>query len=210
MAKLKLGIIVFLSVLLISPAALVLALYGHEPIINVLDSNGYFCFQEFGIKAIIRGTPGANCTIQTYIYSGNPQPTASIPDGISLTQFGAVAITMNTSQFTNVSITLNITKTNLQNIQPPYAVYEYVQSTNSYEKLPSTVVNFDAADRTITFTQTNLIGLFAIGGAPVATITVGEGAIMVLLILVSVVVSIVVAVLIVIRFKRVTSTSKMK
>ena len=136
MAKLKLGIIVFLLVLLISPAALVLALYGHEPIINVLDLNGYFYFQEFGIKAIIRGTPGTNCTIQTYIYSGNPQPTASIPDGTSLTQFGAVAITMNTSQFTNVSITLNSTKTDLQNIQPPYAVYEYVQSTNSYEKLP--------------------------------------------------------------------------
>ena len=194
----------FLSILLLSPAALVLALYGHEPIIYFLDSNGYFHFEEpaLGIAVRVRGTPGANCTLLTEIYNGNPEPTAAIPDGISLTHFAVVIINMNANQFSNVSITINYTTTDFQDIQPPYAVYEYVPGTDSFVKLPSAV---DVAAKTITFTETSIVsGLFAIGGVPAAPRTEGEGAITLLLILIGAIIAIVVvAVLIVMRFKRV-------
>jgi hypothetical protein len=196
----KLGAIIFLLVLLFSPFTFVSALYGHEPIINVLDPNGYFHFEDFGISVDIRGTPGANCTIFTDTFPGNPQPTAAIPEGISLTSSWIVSIKMKETQFSSASITINYTRWNLQEIQLPYAVYAYVPSNNSFIKIPSTI---DAAAKTITFSQTG--SLFAIGGA---TITEESSTTLCLILVGAIFAVVVAAMLIVKRFRRVSSALK--
>jgi uncharacterized integral membrane protein len=107
------------------------------------------------------------------VYSGNPQATAAVPSGISLTNFIFVTFNITASDFTEAEVTLNYTASEVQNIQSPYAVYKYISSSKSYVELPSTV---DTTAKTITVTLTSLTDpVLAIGGTTKTTSTPKPG-----------------------------------
>jgi hypothetical protein len=70
---------------------------------------------------------------------------------------------MNAADFSQATITISYSSSDVQNIQSPYLIYKYTPDTNSYVKLDSTV---DTASKTITITLTSIDDpLLAIGGA---------------------------------------------
>jgi len=117
--------------------------------------------------------PGSTGTVTSGVYSGNPQATAAVPGGISLTNFIFVNFNIPASDFTEAEVTLNYTSSEVQNIQSPYAVYKYISSSKSYVELPSTV---DTTAKTITVTLTSLTDpVLAIGGTTKTTSTPKPG-----------------------------------
>lgn len=166
MSKPKIFVIALLALLILSISAVfVAAQYTTEKTTNVtIGSDGTFTATEpdVGVTYQILGAPGTTGTVTADAYTGNPQPTATYPSGISLTNFIAITFNIPASDFTQATITINYTASEVQNIQSPYAVYEYVSSSNSYVALPSTV---DTSAKTITFTLTSITDpLLAIGG----------------------------------------------
>jgi hypothetical protein len=167
-----LGMVILTVLLLSLSVSLVAAQYTTQKTTDVtISSDGTFSAtdSEVGVSYLIQGTSGATGTVTATVYNGNPQPTATVPDGISLTRFVVITFNMNANEFTQATITMNYADSDVQNIQSPYTIFKYVPSTDSYVELPS---SFDSVAKTITITVTSLDDpLFAIGGA--ATTTAG-------------------------------------
>lgn len=166
-SKSKLVGLAVITVLLLSlSVSLVAGQYTTEKTTNVtIGSDGTFTAadSDSGVSYSIQGAPGAVGTVTADVYDGNPQPTATIPNGISLSHFVAITFNMNTADFSQATITISYRASDFQNIQSPYEVFKYSPDTNSYVKLDSTV---DTASKTITVTLTNIDDpLIAIGGA---------------------------------------------
>jgi hypothetical protein len=165
-SKSKLLVMSVVSVLLLSLSlSLVVAQYQTEQTTNVtIASNGTFTASasNVGVSYNIQGTPGATGTVTVDVYTGNPQPTASVPSGDSLTHFIVINFNMSAADFSQATVTISYTSADVQNLQSPYAVFKYVAASNSYVKLLSTV---DANAKTITVTLNSINDpLLAIGG----------------------------------------------
>jgi hypothetical protein len=165
-SKSKLLVISVVAVLLLSLSlSLVGAQYTTSQTTNVtIASNGTFAGSAptAGVSYTIQGTPSANGTVIVDAYSGNPQPTASIPTGVSLTHFIDITFNMNANDFSQAIVTISYTSADVKNLQSPYAVFKYVPASNSYVKLLSTV---DPNAKTITVTLNSINDpLLAIGG----------------------------------------------
>jgi hypothetical protein len=118
-----------------------------------------------GITIDITGTPGATGSVSTATYTANPQPTASIPNNIELTHFVVVTFNVDPSQFQTAKITISFTDADVAGINPPYVLYKYSPSIDSYIQLTSVT---DQSAKTITVTVTDPNDpLFAIGGSTV-------------------------------------------
>jgi hypothetical protein len=201
MNKSKLGVIAIVTLLLLSlSVSLVAAQYTTQKTTAVtISSDGTFTASEpdVGVSYAITGTPGASGTVTADVYSGNPQATASIPNGTSLTHFIAITFNMNANDFSQATINITYTDSDVQNIQSPYAVYKYISNTNSYVALPSTV---DTATKTITVTLLSIDDpLLAIGGA--TSTSGGLQAVTWAIVIVSVIAIVLVAVLVVSRMR---------
>ena len=110
----------------------------------------------------IQGNPGATGSVTAEIYNGNPQPTASIPDGVSLTHFVVITFNMYSGDFNSAQIHITYTDEEVANLQAPFAVYKYVASSDSYVLMPNTIV--DTVAKTVTVTVGSIDDpLFAIG-----------------------------------------------
>ena len=171
LSKSKFGAFALVAVLfLLLSVSLAAAQYTTEQTTNVtIGSNGTFTatLPDVGVSYQITGVAGTTGTVTADGYSGNPQPTASVPTGVSLTDFVAVTFNIPSSDFSQAIVTLNYTASEVQNIKSPYAVYKYVSSSNSYVALPSTV---DAGAKTITVTLSSISDpVLAVGGAKISS-----------------------------------------
>ncbi len=88
-----------------------------------------------GISYSIQGAPGAVGTVTADVYEGNPQPTATIPSGISLSHFVAITFNMNAADFSQATITISYRASDVQNIQSPYQVYKYIACHKQLRKV---------------------------------------------------------------------------
>jgi len=167
MKKSNFIVITLLSLLLISTfSAFASALYISEETTSVtIGSDRTFSgnAENIGVSYEILGTPGATGIITAQIYNGNPQSTASIPNGVSLSHFVVITINMNSADFSQAKIYITYTDADVATLQAPYAIYKYVASTDSFIEVPST---FDVEAKMATVTVTSIDDpLFAIGGA---------------------------------------------
>jgi hypothetical protein len=202
MNKSKFGVLSIIALFVLSlSVGLVAAQYTTQKTTDLNIASDGTCSvydADVGIAYLVQGTPGASGSITAAVYNGNPQPSASIPSGVSLNHFVVVTFDMAASDFIQATITLNYVDSDVQNIQEPYAVYKYLPATDSYVALSSTV---DTVAKTITITLNSVDdSLFAIGGAVVsdAPVTLVAWAIVV----VSVIVIVLLSVLIVAYLKR--------
>jgi hypothetical protein len=167
MNKSKLGVLTLIFALLLSySVAVAAAQYTTEKTTDIaISSSGSFVAVEpdIGISYQIQGTPGATGSVTAGIYTSNPQPTATIPDGVSLAHFVVVTFDMNANDFGSATIVLSYSDSDVHGISSPYTVYKYDPDTNSYSALPSTL---DTDAKTITVTVISIEDpLFAIGGS---------------------------------------------
>jgi hypothetical protein len=167
MNKSKLGVLTIVTVLLLSFGSVaVRAQYQTEKTTNVtIGSDGTFNATEadVGISYQINGTAGATGSVTADVYNGNPQPTATIPAGASLSHFIVITFNMNANDFEGATIVISYSDSDVAGISGPYAIYKYNANSNSYVALPSTV---DTVAKAMTVTVTSLSDpLFAIGGA---------------------------------------------
>lgn len=178
MNKSKFGVISIIAVLVFSlSVGLVSAQYTTQKTTDlVLASDGTYSVYEadVGITYLVQGTPGATGSVTASVYNGNPQSSANVPSGVSLSHFVVVTFDMLASDFSQATLTFNYADSDVQNIQSPYTVYKYLPATDSYVALPSTV---DSVAKTITVTLDSVDDpLFAIGGstklAPTSSIPV--------------------------------------
>jgi hypothetical protein len=180
-------------------------LYTTEQTTNVtIGSDGTFTATQpdVGVSYQIAGTPNATGTVTADLYGGNPQATATVPSGVSLTSFIVLTFNMDPSDFTQATVTINYTSSEVQNINSPYTIYKYVSSSNSYTELPTTV-NTDAKTLTVTLNSTT-DPLLSIGGATKPTST-GTSTTTWILVAISIVL-VIVAVVIVVKILRPSST----
>ena len=185
-SKSKLLVISVVTVLLLSLSlSLAGAQYTTSKTTNVtVASDGTFTgsVSAVGVSYVIQGTPGATGTVTVDAYGGNPQPTASIPSGDSLSDFIAITFNMNAADFSQATVTMSYTSGDVQNLQSPYAVFKYVAASNSYVKLLSTV---DPNAKTITVTLGSITDpVLAIGGAKTAGAGVSSALWVVLIVIV--------------------------
>jgi hypothetical protein len=159
---------VFLLLLLSFSISSVVAQSAYQSVTsNIAISSDGTCIisDDFGVTYNIQGTPGATGTVTTDVRNGNPQPTASIPAGISLTHFVVITFNMNAADFTKAKIVIPYNDNDVQGVQPPYSIFKYNPATNSYTELTA-----DVYTNAKTFTIT-VVGvddpMFAIGGTPV-------------------------------------------
>ena len=169
MNKSKLGVLTLIFVLLLSyTVAIAAAQYTTEKTTDItISSDGTFTADEsdVGISYEIQGTPGATGSVTAAFYTDNPQTTATIPDGISLSHFVVVTFNMDANDFSSANIVISYSDSDVNGISEPYAVYKYIAETDSYVALPSTV---DTDAKTITITVVSIADpLFAIGGTTV-------------------------------------------
>jgi flagellar basal body-associated protein FliL len=169
LAVLALICVFLFSLSVVSVGALV-STYTTEKTTNVtISSAGTFAATEPSVGASYKivGTPGATGTVTATVYEGNPQPTANVPSGVSLTYFIAISININAHDFIQATITLNYTDSTVQNIKAPYMVYKFNSASNKYVGLTSTA---NTREKTITVTLNSLTDpLLAIGGAKTAS-----------------------------------------
>jgi len=170
MNKSKLSIISIIALLVLSLSlGLVAAQYTTQKTTDLAIASDGTCSvseTDLGITYVVQGTPGATGSVTASIYNGNPQPSANIPSGVSLSRFVVVTFDMVASDFSQATLTLNYADSDVQNVQEPYTVYKYLPDTDSYVALPSIV---DTVAKTITITLDSVDDpLFAIGGAIVS------------------------------------------
>jgi hypothetical protein len=168
--KSKFGVISVIALLVLSlSVGLVAAQYTTQKTTDlVIASDGSCSVSEadLGITYVVQGMPGATGSVSAALYNGNPQPSASIPDGVALSHFVVVTFNMDASDFSQATITFSYSDNDVQNIQSPYSVYKYVPESSSFVELPSIV---DTAAKTIMITLDSVDDpLFAIGGAVVS------------------------------------------
>jgi hypothetical protein len=170
MNKSKLAILTLILVLLLPyTVALAAAQYTTEKTTDiVISSDGTFSAIEpdVGTSYVIHGTPGATGSVTASVYTSNPQPTATIPEGVSLAHFVVITFDMNAQDFGSATIVIKYSDSDVNGMSTPYSIYKYNADTNSYTVLSSTV---DTAAKTITITVTSISDpLFAIGGTTAA------------------------------------------
>jgi len=111
MNKSKLGVLTLIFTLLLSySVAVAAAQYTTEKTTDIaISSSGTFVAVEpdVGISYQIQGTPGATGSVTAGIYSSNPQPTATIPDGVSLSHFVVITFDMNAADFGSATIVIS-------------------------------------------------------------------------------------------------------
>jgi len=132
-----------------------------------LDASG-FCSAseaELGITYVVNGVSGASGSVTAAVYSGNPQATAIVPQGVGLCKFTVITFDMDADDFTSATVTFGYTDGDLEGMQAPFAVYKYLPDSDSFVEMP-TVIDVDAKTMTITLTSID-DPLFAIGGATV-------------------------------------------
>jgi hypothetical protein len=167
MNKSKLLVIILLSTLVISMASSLVAAQSSyttqktTPVTILQDGTFSASEPEIGLSYQIQGNPGGTGSVTAQIYNGNPQPTASIPEGVSLTHFVVITFNMYSGDFNQAQIHITYTDEEVANLHSPFAVYKYVASSDSYVLMPSTV---DTAAKTVTVTVGSIDDpLFAIG-----------------------------------------------
>ena len=146
-------------------SSLAAAQYTNEVTTPVtIGSDGTFTgsAQDIGVSYEILGTAGATGSVTAQVYNGNPQSTASIPEGISLTHFIVITFNMNSGDFLQATINISFTDQDVASLKAPYTIYKYDAGTNRYVA----VSTFDTTTKTATVTVTSIDDpLFAIGGA---------------------------------------------
>jgi len=164
-----LAILLFSLLLLSISFTIVSAGYsGADSLPVALNSDGKCSVTGLGTNVVIevQGTAGATGNIRLESYNANPQVNAAVPDGIALSRFVVVTFDMNAADFNEANIYISYTDADVANLQAPLSIYKYVQSTNNYVLLPSTV---DTNAHTITIKVTSIEDpLFAIGGSTIA------------------------------------------
>jgi hypothetical protein len=165
----KLLVIILLSILVISTASLLVAAQSSyttqktTPVTLLSDGTFSASEPEIGLSYQIQGNPGGTGSVTAQIYNGNPQPTASIPEGVSLTHFVVITFNMYSGDFNSAQIHITYTDEEVANLQAPFAVYKYVANSDSYVLMPSTV---DTAAKMVTVTVGSIDDpLFAIGSS---------------------------------------------
>jgi hypothetical protein len=160
--------IILLSILLFSMLLAIVSAVnysGADTVSVIIGSDGTFSgtSDSTNVKVDVQGSSGATGNIRVEAYSANPQITAFVPDGISLSRFIVVTFDMNSVDFNQATVSISYTAADVANFQQPYSIYKYVASTNSYVSVPSTV---DTDAKTITAKINGIDDpLFAIGGA---------------------------------------------
>ncbi len=135
------------------------------------DGAGHASQSSLGgmVSIDIAGAPGTQGSVSLATYNGNPQPTASGPSDIKLIDFTVITINMPEGDFFGANIVFHYTDSNVAGISPPFTLYKYVPSSNSYV-LQNAFVDTNA--KTITLSISSLTDpLFAIGGTSAATTT---------------------------------------
>jgi hypothetical protein len=170
-------VVSILTVVLLSLSLFVVAAsaqYSSQATANVtIGSNGAGHVDQSssgGMVSIdIAGTPGTKGSVSLATYSGNPQPTASVPDNTKLIDFTVITINMPEGDFFGANIVFHYNDSNVAGISSPYLLYKYIPASNSYI-LQNAFVDTNA--KTITLSISSLTDpLFAIGGASSATTT---------------------------------------
>jgi type III secretory pathway component EscU len=164
--------IAFLSVLLVSSfGAMVSAQSGYNNQVTTpvtIGSDGTFSGSaaDVGVSYSIQGFAGATGSVTAAVYNSNPQTSASIPNGISLSRFVVITFNMNAADFIFATISVTYTDADVSGIQTPFTIYKYVASSNSFIELTTTV---DTVNKVITIIVTSIDDpLFAIGGLSVS------------------------------------------
>src|SRR5665647_1815346 len=104
--------IALLSVLIVSSfGALVSAQseYTNEVTTPVtIGSDGTFSGSaaDLGVGYSIQGRPGATGSVTVAVYNANPQSSASIPNGVTLSRFVVITFNMNAADFISASISI--------------------------------------------------------------------------------------------------------
>jgi hypothetical protein len=168
----KLIAIAFLSVLIVSSfGALASAQLGYNNEVTTpvtIGSDGSFSGSaaDEGVGYTIQGRSGATGSVTVAIYNANPQASASIPNGVTLSRFVVITFNMNAADFNSATIRITYTDDDVSTMQTPYTIYKYVPSSNSFIELTPTV---DTVNKMMTITVTSIDDpLFAIGGASVS------------------------------------------
>lgn len=166
MNKTKFVTITLLSLLMLSMFSAFVSAYPTEVTTPVtIGPDGTFSgsAQDIGVGYQIEGVAGASGSVTAQIYNANPQTSASIPEGVTLSRFVVITFNINSADFTKANIYITYTDADVANLQAPYTVYKYIASTDSYIEVPSSV---DTASKLITVTVTSVSDpLFAIGGS---------------------------------------------
>jgi hypothetical protein len=164
--------IALLSALLVSSfGAMVSAQSGYTnqvttPVTIGSDGVFYGSVADEGVSYSIWGRVGSTGSVTTAVYNANPQSSASIPDGVSLTRFVVITFNMNAADFISATLSITYTDADVSGIQTPYTMYKYVPSSNSYVELTPTV---DTVNKMLTITVNSIDDpLFAIGGLSVS------------------------------------------
>ena len=200
MNKSRLGALSIITLLLIS-ISLATAQYPTEKVTDVtIGFDGTFAATEpsVGISYVIKGEPGTMGTVTATIYTGNPQTTASIPEGVSLTRFVAITFDIDPS-FTSAEITISYSDSDVAGMDQPYAVYKYLPGNDSFVELPTTA---DASAKTLTVTLSSVddpllaIGSLASDQTPTVSTTTW------IIISVAIVIIVLLALFLVLRWRR--------
>ena len=116
-----------------------------------------------GISIDINGNPGTNVTVTINVYNSNPQPSATLPEGVTLTHYITVAFNMDPNNFTQATVTIHYSPSDVQGLTSPYGIYKYIPENNSYVEL---FTSNDLTSQTITVTLNSPNDpLFAIGNS---------------------------------------------
>lgn len=115
----------------------------------VIDQNS-----TTGLTITVNGVPGANGTVTTQLYLGNPQPTANIPANVTLTHFVDISFNLTQSDFNNATVVFHYTAAEVANFSLPYAIYKYLPSNNTYTPL-ATEINVASQTMSVTLTSLN-------------------------------------------------------
>ena len=171
MNRSKLSVTLIIALLLfsfsVSLAATQPPLYQTKTVEVTIGSNGLFIANEpdFGVSFTIEGTPGAVGTVVIDLWNGNPQATASVPEGVSLSHFIAIEFNMPADDFTQATVTISYNDNELAGMDEPYSVYKYLTGSDSYVALTTDV---DTTAKTLTVTLSSVDDpLLAVGGLTV-------------------------------------------
>ncbi len=168
----KLASIILVTILISSLSIAIVAAqyYTTQTKTNItIGSDGKFAAQESsaGVSYVIVGAAGATGSVTADIYGGNPQSSATIPTGVSLSHFVVITFSMNAQDFASATVVLTYSDSDVQNLKAPYSVYKYDATSNSYVALPSTV---DSSAKTITVMLNSITDpLLAIGGSTITS-----------------------------------------
>jgi len=163
---------VFIVIALCLSTSLTFAQYVTQQTANITFSSSGTAYVDQsetvgGISLSIAGTVGASGSVSTGTYLANPQPGATIPPNVDLTNFVSVSFNIDPSDFTGAVITVSYSASDVAGISPPYSLYKYSSATNSYVQLNSID---DTSANTISAQLTSISDpLLAIGGAPAPT-----------------------------------------